>query len=241
MRQRVDRAPALWMDFVRLCRLQSNTHSRESHVTRAILVLSSVPGALVRDRRPGRLLLRALPDVFRYDHHRVFPRAGIRPVCRRQADGRGFPRRQIADRVQGPGSVRLGVGRRRARGADRQFKPHLRTRHLPQGRRGCAGDRRNRLGQYQPANPSSGADIEGDPGTDCGAREASRSVRFLRSLLSELSTSLRGARRRSNPRLGACWHGLLRFARNDGRELRYFRTSGSINRIAPSRSCHPAR
>src|SRR6476620_6115324 len=61
-----------------------------------------------------------------------------------------------------------------ARGADRQFKPHLRTRHLPQGRRGCAGHRRNRLGQYKPANPSSGADIEGDPGADCSAREASR-------------------------------------------------------------------
>ena len=69
---------------------------------------------------------------------------------------------------------------------------------------------RNRLGQYQPANPSSGADIEGDPGADRSAR-GSRSVRFLRSLLSELSTSLRGAKRRSNPRLGVmAWIASLR-------------------------------
>ena len=38
-----------------------------------------------------------------------FRALGYDQYADRQADGRGFPRRQIADRVQGAGAVRLGV------------------------------------------------------------------------------------------------------------------------------------
>jgi len=49
---------------------------RGSNVTKAVLVLSPVSGEVFRNRRSGRGAQRELSDVFRYDHHRIFPRLG---------------------------------------------------------------------------------------------------------------------------------------------------------------------
>ena len=97
-----------------------------------------------------------------------------------KADRRGFPRRQIGDRIQGAGPCSTGnwTSARAWRGSATSSLT-LRTRHLPEGRHRRARDRRDRLGQHQPADPSSGPDIEGDPGADRGAGEASRSMRLL--------------------------------------------------------------